>query len=301
MLSPAATTRSPILRPILTMPRIRPLIATERSIAAPGSAALPRLIERLADRTSERLVLFLPMLILPTVGAANDLLLLATLFFVVASIEAALWPAHGRAAERIGLALGALASLAVGLGLGLGAGATLALALFVLVRLVESRVPEALWPIRLALTALATVLLLDLALVGLGLERSSIWLALAAGIGAALAAARHLEGLRAEPRAPMLDAFAAIARRRALLELVLVGASILVLALYVALLAHEPALRQIDQSRQFLALPLAAAALVRLVWLALGPARLPAADPLAILLMTSWALAGLVLGGAGAT
>ena len=286
------------------MPRIRPLIAAERSIAALGSATLPRVIERLADRTSGRLVLFLPLLILPTVGAASDLLLLGALFLVVASIEAVLWPARDRAVDRIGLASGALAWLVAGLvlvlGFGLGAGAALALALFVLVRSIESRVPEALWPIGLAINALATALLLDLALVGLGLERSSIWLALAAAIGAALAAARHLDGLRAEPRAPTLDAVAAIARRRALLETVSVGAAILVLALYAALLAHEPALRQLEQSRQFLALPLAAAALVRLVWLALGPARLPAADPLAILLLASWALAGLVLGGAPA-
>lgn len=292
MLSPAATPR----RPTFQVPRIPLRVAAERSILALGSAALPRVIERLALRPSERLVLFLPMLILPTVGAASDLLMLSTLFLVVASIEAALCPAHGRAAERIGLALGALAWLVAGIGLGLGTGTALALALFVLVRSIESRVPDALWPIGLALTALATALLLDLALVALGLERSSIWLALAAAIGTALAAARRLDGLRAEPRAPTLDAVAAIARRRALLETVSVGAAILVLALYAALLAHEPALRQIDQSRQFLALPLAAAALVRLVWLALGPARLPAADPLAIMLMASWALAGLALG-----
>jgi hypothetical protein len=298
MLSPAATTR----RPVLHLPRIRPLVAVERSIAALGSATLPRVIERLADRTGERLVLFLPMLILPTVGAASDLLLLGILFLVVASLEAVLCPARDRAAARIGLALGALAWLAasLALGRGLGTGAALALALFVLVRSIESRVPETLWPIGLALAALATALLLDLALVGLGLERSSIWLALAAAIGAALAAARRLDGLRAEPRASTLDAVAAIARRRALLETVSIGASILVLALYAALLSHEPALRQFDHRGQFLALPLAAAALARLVWLALGPARLPAADPLAILLMASWALAGLVLGGAPA-
>jgi hypothetical protein len=298
MLSPAATTR----RPVLSLPPSRLSGAAERSIAALGPATLTRVIERLADRAGGRLVLFLPMLILPTVGAASDLLRLAALFLVVTSLEAALWPVRGRLAAPLGLALGALAWLAAALvlGRGPGSGAALTLALFVLVRSIECRVPEALWPIGLALAALATALLLDLALVGLGLERSSIWLALAAAIGTALAAARHLDGLRAEPRAPRLDAIAPVARRRALLETALIGASILVLALYAALLSHEPALRQFGHGGQFLALPLAAAALVRLVWLALGPARLPAADPLAILLLASWALAGLVLGGAGA-
>ena len=274
-------------------PRTRPRFMLMSSAAHPrfalpfsadsfGRAAElpPTLLDWLGRGRQERLVLFLPMLTLPTVAGWRDLLLLGALLLLVTAIERALEPP--RPSDRTGLAIAGLAWLLAGLVF--GTGAALTLALFALARSIEQRLPEALWPIRLGLTGLAAALLVDLALIALALERSSLWLALAATIGTATAAARHLDDHAAEPRI--------------YLEAALIAAGCLVLALYAALLAHEPALDQLADAGRFLALPLLAAAVVRLGWLALEPGRRRRADPLAIGLLAAWALAGLALGGA---
>lgn len=298
MTSPAASRR-----PTLRLPRLRPVVGTAQPMPARAASAvslvagLRALLDRhWAGRHHERLVLFLPMLILPMAGGPGDLLLLALLYLVVSGLEAALWPVGERIDERIGRALGAGVWLVAALVL--GGGAALGLGLFILVRTIEARVPEALWPIGAALAVLASVLLLDLALVTLGLERGSLWLALAAAIGLAAAAARRLRHVASPPPSAGLGAQGGSAGGRALLEAVLLGAFVLVLALYGALLAHEPALRQLAGTGHFLALPLLAAALVRLAGLALAPVRVAGADPVAVLLLAAWAMAGLVLGGA---
>lgn len=244
----------------------------------------------------EQLVLFLPMLLLPAVAAARDLVLLIGLFALVVAVEAAssrsAAPTSGAA---LGWAVGMLAVAAVGLGVGLGAA--LALALYLSVRTTEAFVPEHLWPVPIGLGALGATLLLDLALVALGLERSSFWLALAAAIGSAAAVAR--QGCHSPAAAPVarLEAAAGAAARRTWSELVLIGSLCLVLALWAALHAHDPALRQVAGTAPLLALPLLAAALVRLGWQGLRPALRPGTDPLAVLLLAAWATAGVLLGG----
>lgn len=303
MTNAAATTR----RPTLGLPGLglaglrladlpgRPAGCWQPTAALPSSA-LTAGVAGLAERGCERLVLFLPLLILPTVGGLSDLWLLAGLFVLVAALEALLWPPHGRADRPgIGALLAALAGL--GVWLALGAGAALTLGLFVLVRAIESRVPTAFWAIRFALAALACALLLDLALVGLGLERGILWPALAAAIGAAGAAVRQLEGCAADAGRSTLDAAAIAARARAFSETLLVAALVLVLALYAALLAHEPTLGLDADNRHFLALPLLAAAVIRLARLTLDRGRKAAVDLPATLLLASWATVGLLLGG----
>jgi len=260
--------------PLGRLSRLLPAAAAERA-----TTLLPVALDRLARGRQERFVLFLPMLILPTVAGAHDLLLLTTLFLLLTVIETALEPAQQH--DKSGLALGAIAWLVAGLVL--GTGAALTVVLFVLARLIEQRLPEALWPMRLGLAGLAAALLVDLALIALALERSSVWLALAAAIGTATAAARRLDEFAAEPRA--------------LLEAALIAAGCLVLALYAALLAHEPALGQSAGTGRFLALPLLAAAVARLGWLGLQTTGRRGPDPLAMLLLAAWALVGLALGG----
>jgi hypothetical protein len=255
------------------------------AVSEHAATLLPAVLDWLARGRADRLVLFLPVLLLPAAATAQDLWLSATLFLLVAAIEAGLAPA--RPNDKSGLAVGALAWL-VG-GLVLGTGSAMALALFVLVRSIEARVPEALWPIRLGLAALATALLADLALIALALERSSVWLALAAAIGIAIAAARELAD-----RSPAPDTLPA--GSNVYLEATLITAACFVLALYSALLAHEPALARLEGGTRFLALPFLAAALAQLIRLGLGPAGHERRDPLALLLLAAWALASLVLG-----
>ena len=284
--------------PLDRLRRLLPATAAWPRATAAGhwATSLPAALRWLARGRPERLVLFLPLLLLPTVGAARDLVLLATVFLLVTVIEAGLQPAAARPNDKTGLAVGALAWLVAGLVL--GTGTALTLALFVLLRAIETRAPEALWPIRLGLAALVTALLLDLALVALALERSSVWLALAAAIGAASAAARCLDNLAGEPAAALPEASAA--GPRVWLETALIAAGCLVLALYATLLAHEPALAQLAEKGRFLALPFLAAALGRLCWCGLenrGPRR---ADPLAVLLLAAWALTAVVLGSPAA-
>jgi hypothetical protein len=62
-------------------------------------------------------------------------------------------------------------------------------------------------------------------------------------------------------------------------ECLLVTALILVLALYGALLAHEPALRPLATAGGYLTVPLLAAAVLRLALLGLDRPRRTGADP----------------------
>jgi hypothetical protein len=248
----------------------------------------------LVAQRSEHLVVFLPVPILPMVGSLPDLLVLAVLYLVAGVLEAVHRPEAQPLDHRQGLAVAAAAWLVAGFVL--GAAAALTLALFSLVRLVENRAPASNWPLRAALSALACVVLVDLALVTLGLERSSLWLALAAAMGLAAAAGRRLGDLGPAPGIAGLEAAAAIATKRARLETLLLAAAVLILALYGALLAHEPALGQLAGTGRFLALPLLAAALGRLVWLTLET-RFTGIDPAAAVLLAAWFTASLALGG----
>jgi|GEM_PF-1923552 len=292
-----------MLAPAISQPsqgRLRRL--SPKPVAGRALTQWPAVLGWLCRGTTERFVLFLPLLLLPAVGGVRDLLLLTTLFLLVTVIEVGLQSAPARPHDKSGLAVGALAWLVAGLVL--GTATALVLALFVLVRSLEQRLPRDLWPrnlwpgdlwpIQLGLAALAAALLVDLALIALALERSSVWLALAAAIGTASAAACRLDKLAVEPPSPMAGESATVPR--VYLETALAVAGCLVLALYAMLLAHEPVLSQPTGSGRFLALPFLAAAVVRVGWLGLESAgRRRTADPLALLLLASWALASVVL------
>ena len=146
------------------------------------------------------------------------------------------------------------------------------------------------WPLQLLAAALGTAVAVDLSLVTLGLERDSVWLGLGAAIGTACAAARLLAGARDGGSRGGDREGASRQRLEALLEMVLVMATVLVLGLYGTLLAHEPALRVSATTGGYLGVPLLALALLRLalVALATGPRR--GLDPLGALLLGGWAL-----------
>ncbi len=279
--------RSPIRPDLAIVPLVGSASRRAAGLWAPRSAPL------VAQRF-EHLVVFLPVPILPMVGSLQDLFMLGALLLVVTALEAVLRPDAQPLDQRQGLAVAAAAWLVAGLAL--GTAAALTLALFSLLRLVENRAPASNWPLRAALSALACVVLLDLALVTLGLERSSLWLALAAAIGLAAAAGRRLADRVPTPGLSGLEAAAWSASRRVRLETLLLAASVLILGLYGALLAHEAALEELAGTGRFLALPMLAAALGRLVWLALET-RSPGIDLAAAVLLAAWVLASLALGG----
>ena len=132
--------------------------------------------------------------------------------------------------------------------------------------------------------------MLDLALVALGLQRSSLWLALGAAVGMALATRQALAETDAKARGDKADRSSQRRPTRSLLELAFACLLALVLALYGALLAHEPALRQLAAEGGYLTVPFLALALLRLGYTALDHGRRPGLDRLGILLLVLWAL-----------
>lgn len=213
----------------------------------------------------ERLVLFLPALLLPAVGTAGDFSLLALLCLCVVTADMALAAGGQRA-----LAVATAAWLGAGLLLGIGTAVTFAL--WFLVRGLEGQRTG--WP-ALALAALGAALLVDLAMVGLALERSGLWLALGAMAGLAGAAKRGLAETSAESAGRRssghdLAAHERVARERGGLETLFVTALVLGLALYGALLAHDAALRPLAAAGGYLTVPLLALAILRLAMSALA-------------------------------
>ncbi len=253
--------------------------------------ALPRLVARLPDRALEHLVLFGPPLLLPLAGTAADWLRLGLVYAILVALEGALAGGRARLPRRSAtLVLGSGLTLAVVLLL--GSGPLLALALIIALRCLEQRTPPTAWPYRLALAALATAVVVDLAVIVLALERSFAWLALGAAIGAGLAANRLRRRVEGEP-APA----GRRGRSLAALEAALIGALVAILALYAALLAGEPAFIAAAAGGGYLTLPLLAMALLRLACVALDGSPRPGVDPWAVLLLAAWATAALQLLG----
>ncbi len=244
------------------------------------------------------LAVFAPVLILPVVGTAGDIALLIWLYCAVLGIEAALAlgvqePAsrHAATATAPELAaagcIGALALLAIA---PLGPGAVLTLMLYACARAVAGCGARGNWAAALVLGAVSTALLLDLALVALDLQRSSLWLALGAAVGMALATRQALAETDSKSRGNEADRSSQQRPTRSLLELAFACLLALVLALYGALLAHEPALRQLAAEGGYLTVPFLALALLRLAYTAFDHARRPGLDRLGILLLVLWAL-----------
>ncbi|HRY25751.1 MAG: hypothetical protein H6852_14935 [Geminicoccaceae bacterium] len=236
-------------------------------------------------RVLERLVLVLPILLLPHVGTPDDILRVGCLVAAVLAIDLGLdtgWPATPAA---LGIAIGA------GLGLAVGPGAAWPLALFAAVAMLErtARADQD-WLARIGLRALAAALLVDLALVVLDLERSLDWLALGAGISLALAAA---ERLRVEAAAAATRDAAADDRRLGALETALAVGLVVAIGAHAALLAGDPALAPLARAGGYLVLPFFALGLLRFGWLAL--ARREGSDPLGGALLAGWALAASLL------
>lgn len=253
--------------------------------AAMVSPALP-----LPERIREHLLVLAPLCLVPNAGTPADILVLALVFASLVGADSALASASPLARQwTLGTMLGAAFWLAAAPVLGIGAMITFGL--FLVVRCVDRHVRATSWPARLGLGALATALVVDLSLVTLALERSIVWLALGAAIGAAVAAARMLGPRDAGPSALTDQHAATIDHPRALVEAALVTALVLVLALYAALLAHEPALVTPAIAGGFLTLPLVVLAVLRLAFLALSSERQRGVDPLAACLLGSWALA----------
>ncbi|MEZ5905800.1 MAG: hypothetical protein R3C69_12120 [Geminicoccaceae bacterium] len=242
-------------------------------------------------RLLERLVLVLPILLLPHVGTPDDILRVGCLVAAVLAIDLGLgfrWHPSRRSAGFTPAALGI--AIGAGLGLAIGPGAAWPLALFAAVAMLEhSARADRDWLVRIALRALAAALLVDLALVALGLERSLDWLALGGGIGLALAAAAQLqvETAAAATSEPVDD------RRQGLLESALAVGLVVAIGAHAALLAGDPALAPLACAGGYLVLPFFAFGLLRFGWLAL--ARRPGIDPLGGALLAGWALAASLL------
>ena len=134
---------------------------------------------------------------------------LVWLYAAVLGIEAALAlavqepasPASGSSLAPAELAaaacIAALALLAIA---PLGLGALLTLMLYAGARAAAGSDADMSWAMTLVLGAVSTALLLDLALVALGLQRSSLWLALGAAVGMALATRQALAATDAKTR-----------------------------------------------------------------------------------------------------
>lgn len=240
-------------------------------------------------RPLERLALFLPVLVLPSVGTAADLATLAALYLLVGLVDAGAGHAaragHG---DHLGLAL--LVPPLLVLGLASGGGAALALGLLAAARHLEDKGQG--WR-RLVLAGIAGALALDLALVSLAIERGFCWLALGAAIGTARAAWRALgdpppaDAVPPAMTGPISPALA--------LEALLAMALLMILAFYGALLAHEPALRGLAVAGGYLTVPPLALALSRMALLGLDRPRPKGVDPLAVAFLAAWALAATLL------
>lgn len=250
------------------------------------------------QRALATLVVFAPVLFLPLVGTAGDIALLVWLYCAVLGIEAAVAlagqePAAPCSAKAIAAGqaaaacIGALALLAVA---PLGLGALLTAMLYAAARATAGACARVSWASALLLGAVATALLLDLALVALGLERSSVWLALGAAVGMGLATRQALAEHDATARGDGTNRSSRRRATRSLLELAFACLLALVLALYGALLAQEPALRQLATAGSYLTVPFLALALLRLAYTALDHAGRPGPDRLGILLLVLWAL-----------
>lgn len=242
-------------------------------------------------RLLERLVLVLPILLLPHVGTPDDILRIGCLVAAVLAIDHGLgtgWHAGstsgGFTRAALGIAIGA------GLGLAIGPGAAWPLALFAAVVMLErSARADRDWLVRIGLRALAAALLVDLALVAVDLERSLDWLALGGGIGLALAAAARLQ---VEAAAAATNE-AADDRRLGILETALAVGLVVAIGAHAALLAGDPALAPLARAGGYLVLPFFAFGLLRFGWLAL--ARRDGLDPLGGALLIGWALAASLL------
>jgi len=261
-------------------------------LALPAAAATLRHgLAAAAPRAIERLLVFAPAMILPTVGTAADLLLLGLVYLVVLLADATL-ASPSTAAPRAALATLAAIAAPLALALALAPGIALPLALLLLVSLLERRAPATLL---LLLGGLGGAVATDLSLVAVGIERGILWLALGFAAGLAFAAARELAHL---PLTAADAPFPAEPERRvALLEVVLVTALVLVLGLYGALLAGEPLLVPAASQGGQLTVPLLAAAVWRVADRALGHGRAAGPDRLAIGLVALWALAATLLFG----
>ena len=267
---------------------------TWRSAANQARSILPEM----RQRAIASLAIFAPVLILPLVGAAGDIALVIWLYLAVLGIEAALVladqkPAAPREAEAIApeqAAAGCIATLALLAIAPLGLGALLTAMLYAGARAMAGANPRVSWALALLLGAVATALLLDLALVVLGLERSSLWLALGAAVGMALSTRWALAEHDVMAQGDGTNRSGHQRATRSLLELAFTCLLALVLALYGALLAHEPALRQLATAGSYLTVPFLAIALLRFAYTALDHARHAGPDRLGILLLVLWAL-----------
>lgn len=263
----------------------------------PTDMALPAV--PLPGRAWEHLVVLAPLCLVPLVGTPADILVLTLVFALLVVADTALDTLAS--VSLLARQWTSAAMLGAGLWLAtapvLGTGAMVTFGLFLVVRCIDRQVPAARWCVRLGLAALTTTLVVDLSFVTLGLERSFVWLALGAAIGIAFAASRMLEPSDAGLGALADRHAAAIDHRRVLVEAVLVTALVFVLALYGALLAHDPALLTPAIAGGYLTVPLVALVVLRLALLALSPERRRAVDPLAVLLLAGWALAALRLFG----
>ncbi len=238
----------------------------------------------------ERLVILLPILLLPHIGTLGDILRIACLLVAVLAIDLGLSAGldHARSARgftpaALGLAIG------VGLGLAIGPGPTWPLTLFAAVVMLErTALANHEWLAPIGLRGLAAALLVDLTIVALGLERSIDWLALGGGLGIALAAADALLSAEAAANDP-----APGDRRIGLLETTLAIGLVVAIGAHAALLAGEPTLEPLARAGGYLILPLFALALLRFGWLAFERRTWP--DALGGALLIAWALAASLL------
>ena len=255
------------------------------------------MMPEMSQRAIAALAVFAPVLILPLVGTVGDIALLVWLYCAAFGVEAALAlaareprsprPAEASAPELAAACIAVLALLAIA---PLGLGALLAGMLYAGVRAIAGASHRGGWALALLLGAVSTALLLDLALVVLGLERSSLWLALGAAVGMALATRQALAEHDATTQGDGTNRSSQQRATRSLLELAFACLLALVLALYGALLAHEPALRPLATDGGYLTVPFLAIALLRLGYTAFDKTRRPRPDPLGILLLVLWAL-----------
>lgn len=253
--------------------------------------AIAALADRASNRMAEHLVLLLPLLLLP-MAAPADVQRLAFIYVMLVATDVGLLALATGSLNPRERTVTAIAGAGAWLGAAplLGAGTMLTFGLFVLVRCVEHGLPPRLWLLRLGLTALATALVIDLALVAMAMERSIVWLALGAAVGLATATAWRLRDPEPDDDLRSLPAPALTEPARAPIEAIWVSAIVLILALYGALLAHEPMLTAAASSGGFLSVPFLALALLRLALMTLDRPQHRGPDLLALLLLAAWAL-----------